>query len=106
MKINILKETLYALNCNKKQPSDISFITINDNNFFNWEDYCKLTNIQYEIEKNIGDANIHYSLVIVFKDGSWLRRNEEQKDDLFEYIVPPTIRKRSYKRPETNQIFI
>ncbi len=71
--MNLLKETIEDIERFKKSITDIEFIS-DGTTAFNWDTYSKLANKEYD--NGYGGAEVMESLVIVFKDGSWMSRGE------------------------------
>ena len=96
---NLLIETIEAIKEADKKITDIKFIAINSENYFDWQDYVKIaTDTDYY--SGYGGVNIIESLIIVFKNGDWLRREEYDGAEWFSLIVPPKLKGRTYKTPE------
>jgi len=93
MSINLLEETKTAILDCKKKIKDISFIgSFNKKKknlqFCSWKQFEKIANIEYE--EGYGGNKISLELVIVFKDETWLKREEYDGLERWKFFSIPT----------------
>ena len=86
--VNLLRETLTALQELGKNAEDVVFIG-NSRSQCSWNDFLILADIEYD--DGYGGAEILNNLVIVFKDGTHLQRAEYDGSEWWEYRRPYKI---------------
>lgn len=90
--IDLIEETKETLNWIHKKESDISWVGSYDGKYaMIWDDFKdKFKGINYD--PGFGAQEIASDLVIAFKDGSWLERNEYDGSERWDYKKPPYFR--------------
>ena len=89
---NLIDETKETLNWIGKKESDISWVGSYDGKYaIIWDGFKdKFKDITYD--PGFGAQEIASDLVIAFKDGSWLERNEYDGSESWDYKKPPYFR--------------
>lgn len=91
--INLLKETLEAIESSGHNVNEIVFIGSEETGHeCSWEEFCELANIEYD--EGFGAAEVAQDLVVVFSDGQKLWRSEYDGSEWWEHSKP-------FIRPET-----
>jgi len=93
-KTNLLQETKEKLNEAGKEIADIDWIGGPNFGWFTWQDFEKVSNTEYD--SGFGAQIVATDLVIVFSDGTYLKRGEYDGSEWWEYPCP-------IKKPE-NQV--
>lgn len=92
--MNLLKETMEAIESSGHNESDIVFIgSERTGHECSWEEFCKLADIEYD--EGYGAVEVAQDLVIVFSDGQKLWRSEYDGSEWWEHSTP-------FVRPETS----
>ena len=92
---NLLKETEHVLKIYKKKPSDIDWIGSKDGKYaIDWERFKNLA-ASIDYDAGFGAQEIARDLVVVFKDGDWLVRDEYDGAETWELQSLPKKRVRS-----------
>jgi len=92
---NLLKETENALKMFNKKPSDIDWIGSEDGKYvINWEQFKNLA-ASIDYDAGFGAQEIARDLVVVFKDGDWLVRDEYDGAESWELQSLPKRQLRS-----------
>ena len=92
---NLLKETEHVLKIFKKKPADIDWIGSEDGKYaINWEQFKNLA-ASIDYDAGYGAQEIARDLVVVFKDGDWLTRDEYDGAESWELQSLPKKRIRS-----------
>ena len=92
---NLLKETEHVLKIFKKKPADIDWIGSKDGKYaINWEQFKNLA-ASIDYDAGFGAQEIARDLVVVFKDGDWLIRDEYDGAESWELQSLPKKRIRS-----------
>ena len=92
---NLLKETEHVLKIFKKKPVDIDWIGSKDGKYaINWEQFKNLAG-SIDYDAGYGAQEIARDLVVVFKDGDWLIRDEYDGAESWELQSLPKKRVRS-----------
>lgn len=87
--MNLLKETIDAIRKAGQPVTAITFIgSVESGHTCSWAKFRDLADFEYSNGHN-GFREIPSDLVIVFEDGSWLRREEYDSAEWWEYVVPP-----------------
>ena len=91
---NLLKETEHVLKIFKKKPADIDWIGSKDGKYaINWEQFKNLA-ASIDYDAGFGAQEIARDLVVVFKDGNWLIRDEYDGAESWELQSLPKKRVR------------
>ena len=94
--INLLTETTYMIERINKKTEDIEFIGSYDGEYHcTWEEFINLADFEYS--SGYGSHEIPLDLVIVFKDKSFLHRDEYDGSEWWDYEIIPTINKNPKK---------
>ena len=92
---NLLKETENVLKMFNKKPSDIDWIGSEDGKYvINWEQFKNLA-ASIDYNAGFGSQEIARDLVVVFKDGDWLVRDEYDGAESWELQSLPKRQLRS-----------
>ncbi len=102
MKVNFKKEILHTLKGEGKTIQDIAYINVGDEYYCRKEkaespSFCRvkttfedwIDNQDFEYNAGYGMPIINEELAIVFKDGSWLEREEYDGSEWFAYRKKP-----------------
>ena len=82
--INFKEETIEKLKYLRKDKKDIVFIgTSNGKSGCSYDDFLEMSD--YEYDNGYGGAEVLDNLVIVFKDGTYLYRNEYDGSEWWDY---------------------
>ena len=93
---NLLQETIQCIEDSGHEIQDIVFIgSVVSGHSCTWDDFLLLADIEYD--SGFGAREVAYDLVIVFKDGSNLWRNEYDGSEWWEYSKPVEIPKEQKK---------
>lgn len=91
---NLLKETEHVLKWFKKKPADIDWIGSKDGKYaIDWEQFRNLA-ASIDYDAGFGAQEIARDLVVVFKDGDWLIRDEYDGAETWELQSLPKKRVR------------
>ena len=107
--INFLEETLESMNYYEKTEEDVLFCEMSkqssyefiDGKFvkqtfqFSFEDFKKNANFDYDNgfgEEGFASIDVDTSIVIVFKDGSWLERSYYDGSEWWDYKKCPSFK--------------
>ena len=105
--INFLEETLESMNYYEKTEEDVLFCEMEksfefiDGKFvkqtfqFSFEDFKKNANFDYDNgfgEEGFASIDVDTSIVIVFKDGSWLERSYYDGAEWWDYKKCPSFK--------------
>jgi hypothetical protein len=87
--MNLLEETLDVLKEHKLQQKNISWVGSRDGKYVtSWSDFKTIAqNTNYNA--GYGSQEIASDLVVVFRDGSWLERDEYDGSEVWEYKIQP-----------------
>ena len=88
---NFLQETLYALHCEGKKPSDVLHVK-NGNSLGTWADFVLMSDYEYDSGYGVSTISVNPQLVILGNDW-WLKRREYDGSTWWEFLtypVPPT----------------
>ena len=89
---NLLQETIRAIENSGHTVQDIVFIGSVDSGYScTWAEFVLLADIEYD--SGYGAQEVAYDLVIVFRDGSTMWRNEYDGSEWWEYSIPLKIPK-------------
>ena len=92
---NLLKETEHVLKWFKKKPADIDWIGSKNGKYaIDWEQFKNLA-ASIDYDAGFGAQEIARDLVVVFKDGDWLVRDEYDGAETWELQSLPKKRVRS-----------
>jgi hypothetical protein len=90
--MNLLKETLADIIHSGHEPKDIIFIGSQESGHScTWEEFQTLADFDYDA--GYGSQNVATDLIVVFKDGSFMRRYEYGGSEEWDYFTP-------FKMPE------
>jgi len=85
---NLYEETLRDIYESGHTPDDVSWVGSRDGFYaISWKEYRLAADITYY--SGFGGINIPRDLVVVFKNGSWLKRDEYDGEEWWKYILPP-----------------
>jgi hypothetical protein len=84
---NFLRETLTDIHRFGQCPESIVYIGDGGNYFCSWDEFQLLANFRYD--SGFGSTHIPLDLVIVFKDHSWLSRDEYDGAEWWRYNQVP-----------------
>ena len=85
--MNLLSETIDAIKDSGHTPEDIYFIGSRESGHScTWEEYKKLADIEYD--KGYGSQKVARDLIIVFKDGSSMCREESHAAEWWSFARP------------------
>jgi len=85
--MNLLKETLHDITQSGHTPADIVFIgSERTGHSCTWDEFQVLANIEYD--NGFGSQEVADDLIIVFSDGSKMRRREYDGSENWEYSTP------------------
>lgn len=83
--VNLLEQTIAAVENAGKTPADIVFIgTLSPAESCSWEDFKLLADFEYD--NGYGGAEISTGLIIVFSDGSRLFRGEYDGSEWWNFM--------------------
>lgn len=85
--INLLKETKLDIKNSGHSSEDIAFIGLEySGRSCNWEEFCLLADREYD--DGFGSQEVASDLIIVFSDGSFMRRTEYDGSEGWEFLSP------------------
>lgn len=93
--MNFLDETKDAIKETNHRIEDIMFIGSKDGKYrINWEKFKTISDFNYD--NGCGSAEIPDNLIIYFKDGTYLFRNEYDGSEWWECIVEKPIKENDF----------
>jgi len=93
--MNLLEETLKALEGKDLAPSDIIWIGTRKWGWFTWDEFSRVANVEYD--DSYGTAAVPMGLLIVGKNW-WLERGEYDGSEWWEYKARPK-KPKHHKKP-------
>ncbi len=88
---NFLKETLEAIKNSGHAVEDIAWIgSFIGDEYCSWDEFTQLADREY-------DGGVRYDLVVVFKDGTWLERWEDDMGEGWSYKYTPVLKRNAKK---------
>jgi len=101
---SLLQETLNTLQKINKAPEDILFIGDKKGNWkISWEYFQQIADKEYD--SGFGTVKVKLNLVIVFKDNSWLEREEYDGAEWWTYKKCPTLKSNAKEVKDENVIW-
>jgi len=91
---NFLSETCKAISDSKHTPADIKYIGSSDGYSCKWDQFEMLANHTYD--NGYGSAKIPSDLVIVFRDGHYLEREEYDGSEWWRHVQPFKIPRKQF----------
>lgn len=85
--MRLLKETERNLKDHNKTWDDVDWIGGSDYGIIPLEHFKKIANVEYD--SGYGLQEVAYDLIIVFKDGAWLEREEYDGSEWWVYKKSP-----------------
>ena len=85
---NLYADTVQTMEQIDKKPSDIGRIGSYDGEYeCTWSEFKKLADFNYD--SGYGGTKVATDLIILFRDGTWLERNEYDGSEWWTYRTPP-----------------
>ena len=91
---NLLAETLTAITNSGHSVTDVVYVGAADGHSCSLEEFVTLADVEYD--SGFGAQEVASDLVILFRDGSWLQRDEYDGAESWEIVRPfvaPAVRK-------------
>ena len=99
--MNFVDETKEAIKESEHLIEDIMFIGSKDGKYrITWNDFIKIGDFDYD--NGYGWSEIPDNLIVYFKDGTYLFRNEYDGSEWWECIVNKPIKENEYYSPFNN----
>jgi hypothetical protein len=97
--INLLEETIANINGSDHSVEDVDWIGSRDGEYaMSWAEFEKIADFEYN--DGYGAAEIAVDLVVVFKDGSYMVRQEYDGSESWEFME--ILTKKEKTKPITN----
>ena len=89
--INLKEETLAKIEMSGHSPEDVLWVGLKDGSaIMEWSEFLKKADRLYD--NGYGWEYVNLDLVVVFKDGSWLERQEYDGSEWWRYKATPVAK--------------